>query len=128
LNCCDPKQVGELGTGQCVDADATEQAVAAYESAGIDTYVVGMPGSEAYGDVLGRLDTILAENEDSLHDTIANIDSFAGALARNSNRVDGILQGLERLTGGWQVGDGRTMRGCKSTCGPRVRKARCGAR
>ena len=56
--------------------------------------------TQAARDVLGRLDTILAENEDSLHDTIANIDSFAGALARNSNRVDGILQGLERLTGG----------------------------
>lgn len=51
-------------------------------------------------DVLSRLDTILADNSASLHDTIANIDNFAGALARNSNRIDGILQGLERLTGG----------------------------
>ena len=51
-------------------------------------------------DVLGRLDTILSDNADALHNAIANIDSFSGALARNSDRVDGILQGLERLTGG----------------------------
>ena len=56
--------------------------------------------TQAARDVLARLDSVLATNADSLHDAIVNIDSFAGALARNSNRVDGILQGLERLTGG----------------------------
>lgn len=55
FNCCDPKETGASDVGYCVDADATEQAVAAYEAAGIDTYVVGMPGSEAYADLLGRL-------------------------------------------------------------------------
>jgi hypothetical protein len=51
FNCCSPK----VGAGDCVDADDTEAAVVAYEQAGIDTYVVGMPGSEAYGAILGRL-------------------------------------------------------------------------
>ncbi|MET0793018.1 MAG: hypothetical protein ABW061_15965 [Polyangiaceae bacterium] len=51
FNCCSPK----VSAGNCVDADDSEAAVAAYEEAGIDTYVVGMPGSEAYGAVLGRL-------------------------------------------------------------------------
>lgn len=55
LNCCDPKQVGTSGLGYCVDSDASEAAVAAYEEAGIDTFVVGMPGSEAYAAVLNRL-------------------------------------------------------------------------
>jgi hypothetical protein len=55
FNCCDPKKVGEAGVGYCVDADATEAAVADYEKAGVDTYVVGMPGSEAYQELLGRL-------------------------------------------------------------------------
>lgn len=50
LNCCDP-----LIGGACVDADDTEAAVRDYEQAGVDTYVVGMPGSEAYGAILGRL-------------------------------------------------------------------------
>jgi len=57
LNCCDSKKVGDLGLGYCVDADDTEAAVRAYEDAGVDTYVVGMPGSEAYRALLGRLAT-----------------------------------------------------------------------
>ncbi|MEI9937069.1 MAG: hypothetical protein WDO69_07575 [Pseudomonadota bacterium] len=50
FNCCSP-QVG----GDCVDADATEAAVLDYEKAGVDTFVVGMPGSEAYESMLNRL-------------------------------------------------------------------------
>jgi hypothetical protein len=58
VNCCDPRQVGDSGVGYCVDAAATVAAVTDYENAGIDTYVVGMPGSEAYADLLGRLATV----------------------------------------------------------------------
>ncbi len=43
---------------------------------------------------------MLSENSKSLHSAIKNIDTFADALARNSDKVDGILAGLERLTGG----------------------------
>jgi hypothetical protein len=57
VNCCDAKEVGDTGIGYCVDADATAAAVSDYENAGIDTYVVGMPGSEQYSDLLGRLAT-----------------------------------------------------------------------
>ena len=31
---------------------------------------------------------------------ITNLDTFAGALARNSDKLDGIVAGLERMTGG----------------------------
>ena len=55
VNCCDARQVGEAGIGYCVDADDSVAAVTDYENAGIDTYVVGMPGSEQYSDLLGRL-------------------------------------------------------------------------
>src|SRR6478736_814771 len=51
FNCCSPK----VGAGDCVDADASEAAVADYEQAGVDTFVVGMPGSEAYRSMLNRL-------------------------------------------------------------------------
>jgi hypothetical protein len=51
FNCCSPK----VAAGDCVDADDTEAAVAEYEQAGVDTFVVGMPGSEAYRALLGRL-------------------------------------------------------------------------
>jgi phospholipid/cholesterol/gamma-HCH transport system substrate-binding protein len=49
--------------------------------------------------VLGRVDGILADNAKPLHEAIANISAFAAALARNSDRVDPILQGLEKMTG-----------------------------
>ncbi len=51
-------------------------------------------------EVLQRVDAILSDNADPLHSAITNIDTFAGALARNSGRIDGILAGLERMTGG----------------------------
>jgi ABC-type uncharacterized transport system auxiliary subunit len=43
---------------------------------------------------------VLTENSEALHSAITNIDTFADALARNSDKVDGILAGLERMTGG----------------------------
>jgi hypothetical protein len=51
FNCCAP----QVGAGDCVDADASEAAVLDYQKAGVDTFVVGMPGSEAYRSMLNRL-------------------------------------------------------------------------
>jgi phospholipid/cholesterol/gamma-HCH transport system substrate-binding protein len=51
-------------------------------------------------EMLRRIDTILAENSDPLRGTLSNLNTFSQALARNSDRVDGILAGLERMTGG----------------------------
>jgi phospholipid/cholesterol/gamma-HCH transport system substrate-binding protein len=50
--------------------------------------------------VLRRLDSILSDNADNLHSAIANFNQFTDVLARNSDRIDGILGGLERMTGG----------------------------
>jgi phospholipid/cholesterol/gamma-HCH transport system substrate-binding protein len=50
--------------------------------------------------VLRHLDQIVTENAAPLKSGIAGIDKFFSALARNSEKVDGILAGLERLTGG----------------------------
>jgi phospholipid/cholesterol/gamma-HCH transport system substrate-binding protein len=60
----------------------------------------GQSMTEAARQVLRKLDALLADNSDSLHSAIANLDTFAGALARNSNRVDGILTALEQMAGG----------------------------
>ena len=49
--------------------------------------------------VLQRLDAVVADNADPLKSTISSINTFAAALARNSNKVDGIVAGLERFTG-----------------------------
>jgi phospholipid/cholesterol/gamma-HCH transport system substrate-binding protein len=47
-----------------------------------------------------QLDGVLADNAQPLRGTIANLNTFSDALARNSGRVDSILAGLERMTGG----------------------------
>lgn len=51
-------------------------------------------------DALQKLDVLLADNADPLSSTISNLKTFTDALSRNSDRVDGILAGLERMTGG----------------------------
>jgi phospholipid/cholesterol/gamma-HCH transport system substrate-binding protein len=51
-------------------------------------------------DTLRRLDIILADNSEAIHSTMANLSTFTDALARNSGKLDGIVAGLERLTGG----------------------------
>jgi len=62
----------------------------------------GLDLTQAALQVLARFDKILAENADAFHETITNIDTFSAALSRNSGRVDGILAGLEKMTGGAQ--------------------------
>jgi hypothetical protein len=54
-NCCDPALTGAGAQVNCVDSAASVAAVEAYRAAGIDTYVIGMPGSELYGSVLDQL-------------------------------------------------------------------------
>lgn len=56
--------------------------------------------SQSARNALGRFDKILGDNSDAVHDAINNIKTFAEALSRNSDRVDGIMAGLERMTGG----------------------------
>ncbi|MFY9641315.1 MAG: ABC-type transport auxiliary lipoprotein family protein [Rhodomicrobium sp.] len=56
--------------------------------------------SEAARRVLGRLDKILAENSNDFRNIITNISTFSEALGRNSGKVDGIVAGLDRMTGG----------------------------
>ena len=60
----------------------------------------GQDWTQAARDAFQHIDGILSDNSQSLHDAIANIDTFSDVLARNSDKVDGILAGLERMTGG----------------------------
>jgi phospholipid/cholesterol/gamma-HCH transport system substrate-binding protein len=61
---------------------------------------VGISMGQAARDALLRLDTILSDNADSLKTAIGNIKTFSAALARNSDRLDPIISGIERMTGG----------------------------
>jgi phospholipid/cholesterol/gamma-HCH transport system substrate-binding protein len=55
--------------------------------------------TQAARDALRRVDSILAENSDALRGAIANLGTFAEGLAKNTPRLDGILAGVERMTG-----------------------------
>lgn len=47
--------------------------------------------------VLERLDAVLGSNEGSLGETLANVNKFTGALARNADRIDGFFQDASQL-------------------------------
>jgi len=55
VNCCTPTAQRPSANLSCVDEDATLQAVQALADAGIKTFVVGMPGSEPYENLLDAM-------------------------------------------------------------------------
>jgi phospholipid/cholesterol/gamma-HCH transport system substrate-binding protein len=60
----------------------------------------GQSMTQAARDALRRVDAVLAENSEPLKDTIANFKVFSEGLARNTGKLDGIVAGLEKMTGG----------------------------
>ena len=60
----------------------------------------GQNMTESARETLRHIDAVVTDNAEPLRKLIANINTFSDALARNSDRVDGIVAGLERLTGG----------------------------
>jgi hypothetical protein len=52
VDCCDPSLYGPL---DCNDTSATVGAVGALTAAGVPTYVIGVPGSSVYADVLDQM-------------------------------------------------------------------------
>jgi phospholipid/cholesterol/gamma-HCH transport system substrate-binding protein len=56
--------------------------------------------TQAARDTMRRVDDFILENQKAFHSALQNIDTFAGALARNSERIDKITEGLQNLTGG----------------------------
>ncbi|MGQ0681123.1 ABC-type transport auxiliary lipoprotein family protein [Bradyrhizobium sp.] len=59
----------------------------------------GQSMTQAARDALRRVDSILADNAESLHGMIENFRTFSDGLARNTGKLDGIVAGLERMTG-----------------------------
>ncbi len=54
VNCCDPEEGGPGAERNCLDDDETLLQVEALHAAGIDTFVVGIPGSEIFSDSLDQ--------------------------------------------------------------------------
>src|SRR3954464_15070933 len=59
----------------------------------------GQGMTQAARDALRKVDSVLTENSGALKDTIANFKIFSEGLARNTGKLDGIVSGLERMTG-----------------------------
>ena len=66
----------------------------------VDDAAASQSMSPAARDVLRRFEELLADNAQPLRSMIGNLDTFVGARARNSDHLDGIVAGLERMTGG----------------------------
>jgi phospholipid/cholesterol/gamma-HCH transport system substrate-binding protein len=61
---------------------------------------VGQSMTQAAKDALRKVDSVLSENSEPLKKTIANLQTFTDGLARNTGKLDGIIAGVEKLTGG----------------------------
>jgi phospholipid/cholesterol/gamma-HCH transport system substrate-binding protein len=59
----------------------------------------GQSMTQAARDALRKVDSVLSENSAPLHDAISNLSTFTDGLARNTPKLDGIVAGLERMTG-----------------------------
>ncbi|MBI4274523.1 MAG: MCE family protein [Rhizobiales bacterium] len=55
---------------------------------------------QAARDVLGKIDTVIEQNQVALRNSIKSIETFTEALARNSEKVDRIMAGIDNLIGG----------------------------
>jgi ABC-type uncharacterized transport system auxiliary subunit len=61
---------------------------------------VGQDWTQSARDAFQQVETILDQNATPLNEAINNIEVFTDALARNADKVDGILAGIEKMTGG----------------------------
>jgi phospholipid/cholesterol/gamma-HCH transport system substrate-binding protein len=83
---------------------ALEGGTSLVNSGGVPT-LIAEPGAgegmtQAARDALRRVDSVLADNAEPLKNTIANLQVFSEVLARNSGKLDNIVAGLEKMTGG----------------------------
>ena len=56
--------------------------------------------TQAARDALRKVQEFIEENQKAFHSALENLDKFSGSLARNSERIDKIAEGLQNLTGG----------------------------
>lgn len=59
----------------------------------------GQSMTQAARDALRKVDSVLSENAAPLHEAVNNLSTFTDGLARNTPKLDGIVAGLERMTG-----------------------------
>jgi len=70
----------------------------------IATTLVAEPGAgqsmtQAARDALRKVDAVLSDNAGPLKETVGNLKTFSAWLAGNTGKLDGIIGGVERMTG-----------------------------
>jgi len=94
--------------GGSVDAEIKREA-----SAGPPTLAASAQAGQTLAQsakaTLKKIDEILNDNSEALRSAIANISTFSAALGRNADKVDDILGGLAKLSGGGAVTPQRTF-------------------
>jgi len=78
----------------------------------------GQSMTQAARDALRRVDSILAENAEPLQGMIANFKVFSDGLARNTGKLDSIIAGLERMTGGGAPAAPKTVYNLQAAAAP----------
>lgn len=74
--------------------------------------------SSAARETLAHVDAILTQNQESLHKSIKNIETFTDTLARNSDNIDRILEtGAETVSSVKQLSDNLDKRTADITAG-----------
>lgn len=60
----------------------------------------GQTLTQSATNTLRSVDKVVSDNAEPFHAAVKNFSTFSDVLSRNSQRIDGILAGLERMTGG----------------------------
>jgi phospholipid/cholesterol/gamma-HCH transport system substrate-binding protein len=83
---------------------ALEGGMMAANSGAVPTLIAepgaGQSMTQAARDALRKVDSVLSENSEPLKKTIVNLETFTDGLARNTGKLDSIIAGLEKMTGG----------------------------
>lgn len=81
-NCCAPGQ--PAGPESCLDGDATLAAVEAYEGGGLPLYVIGIPGSEVYANLLAQMAIAAGTSQPAtpFYYAVDDLDNLQAVLAK----------------------------------------------
>jgi hypothetical protein len=82
FNCCAPTAQLPYANLSCVDGDASLSAVTALADSGIQTFVIGMPGSEPYEQLLNAMAEAggTARQGETKYYSVGDLDALEGAL------------------------------------------------
>jgi phospholipid/cholesterol/gamma-HCH transport system substrate-binding protein len=96
---------GLMGTAAIALKGGKSTLVRAEDKQGMDALLSADPAAgrdltQTLRQTLKQVDQILSDNADPLRSSIADLKIFSAALARNSDRLDDVMAGLQKMAGG----------------------------